>query len=203
MAHNAPRQRSGPPVAGPPPNEARLQEAALHHLSRFAATEVGLRRVLERRVDRWARRAEAEGQLAEDVAAITGPARAAAAVVAKRLVAAGAVDDAAFAAARARRLARTGRSRRAIAAHLGAKGVAGEALAAALPEEPGAELGAALAFCRRRRFGPFAREPMEREARLKALGTLARAGFPRDIAEEALDMDPDTAEERLIALRHG
>ncbi len=126
MADNAGRQRRGPPAAGPAPTEARLQEAALAHLARFAATEVGLRRVLERRVDRWARRAEAEGQDAAAIAAVIAPAKRAAAVVAQRLVTAGAVDDAAFAAARARRLARTGRSRLAIAAHLGAKGVSRE-----------------------------------------------------------------------------
>jgi len=110
------------------------------------------------------------------------------------------VDDAAFAAARARRLAKAGRSRLAIAAHLAGKGVAKEVAAAVLPEE---ELDAALAQCRRRRIGPFARAPMEREARLKALGALARAGFGRDVAEAALDMAPAEAEERLIQLRQG
>ncbi|QYU69974.1 hypothetical protein J4558_07610 [Leptolyngbya sp. 15MV] len=48
--------------AGPPPDAAKLREVAIAHLARFAATEVGLRRVLIRRVDRWAREAEAEGQ---------------------------------------------------------------------------------------------------------------------------------------------
>ncbi|MCA3425779.1 MAG: recombinase RecA, partial [Roseomonas sp.] len=56
-------------AAGPPPNAARLREAALAHLARFAATEAGLRRVLERRVARWARAAEAEGQPREAIAA--------------------------------------------------------------------------------------------------------------------------------------
>ncbi|MDN3565510.1 regulatory protein RecX, partial [Paeniroseomonas aquatica] len=85
--------------AGPAPTEARLREAALAHLARFAATEAGLRRVLQRRVDRWARRAEAEGLDAAAAAA----ARALAAAVARQLVATGVVDDAAFAEARARR----------------------------------------------------------------------------------------------------
>jgi regulatory protein len=190
------RPKRQPIPAGPPPGEARLREAALAHLARFAATEMGLRRVLERRVDRWARRAEAEGQ---DIAAAAG-ARALAAQVARQMVALGAVDDAAFAAARARRLAKAGRSRMAIAAHLAGKGVAREVAAAVLPEE---ELDAALAQCRRRRIGPFARAPTEREARLKALGALARAGFGREVAERALDMAPEEAEERLIRLRQG
>ncbi len=44
---------------------------------------------------------------------------------------------------------------------------------------------------------------MEREARLKALATLARAGFPRAVAQAALEMDPETAETRLLEMRHG
>lgn len=194
---------SGPPPPGPLPTEALLQKAALNHLARFAATEAGLRRVLERRVDRWARRSETAGESPETVAPRAAEAKRHAAAVARKLVATGVVDDAAFAAARARRLARGGRSRRAIAAHLAAKGVARDAADAALPEEESAELDAALAQCRRRRTGPFAREPLSPEARLKALAALARAGFPRGVAEAALDMDPDEAEARLVALRQG
>lgn len=183
--------------AGPAPSEARLHEAALAHLARFAATEAGLARVLQRRVDRWARAAEAEGA---EVAEAVRTAKAQALAVAQRLVAAGAVDDAAFADARAKRLARGGRSRRAIAAHLAAKGVASATASAALPED---ELAAALMLCRRRRFGPFALAPMEREARLKALGVLARAGFGREVAGRALDLHRAEAEERVLALRGG
>ncbi len=198
-----------PIPAGPAPTEARLREAALAHLARFAATEAGLRRVLQRRVDRWARRAEAESL----DAAAAGPARALAATVARHMAATGVVDDAAFAEARARRLARGGRSRRAIAAHLAAKGVGREAAAAALPEAAASgrrevELDAALVHCRRRRTGPFASaaaagEPMPPEARQKALAALARAGFGRDVAEAALDMPPDEATDRLLRFRQG
>ncbi|MBL6454942.1 RecX family transcriptional regulator [Belnapia sp. T6] len=197
MTKERPKGPRSPRPAGPPPTEAALREAALAHLARFAATEVGLRRVLQRRVDRWARRAEAEGLDPTPAAA----ARALAAQVARQMVALGAVDDAAFAESRARRLARSGRSRRAIAAHLAGKGVAREVAAAALPESEGAEIDAALAQCRRRRIGPFAPEPMPREARLKALAALARAGFGREVAETALDMPPEEAEDRLTRLR--
>ncbi len=187
--------------AGPAPDAARLAEAALTHLARFAATEAGLRRVLARRVDRWARAAEAEGQA--DVAPRAAAAKEAAAQVAKRMVAQGAVDDAAFAESRARRLQRSGRSRRATLAHLMEKGVDPATAAAALPEGEAAELAAALAFCRRRRIGPFALTEMPPEARLKALATLARAGFARDVAQRALRMDHAAAEEALLASRRG
>jgi regulatory protein len=190
--------RRAPRPAGPPPDAARLREAALTHLARFAATEAGLRRVLQRRVDRWARAAEEEGQ--PDCAARAAAAKAAAAEVARGMVAQGAVDDAAFAESRARRLLRGGRSHRAALAHLRAKGVAATTALAALPEGEEAELDAALAFCRRRRIGPFARAVTEGAA-LKALGALARAGFGRAVAQRALAMPPEDAEARLLAAR--
>jgi regulatory protein len=188
-----------PRPAGHPPNPARLAEAAAAHLARFAATEAGLKRVLARRIDRWARAAEAEGQA--DVAPRAAAAKAAIAEVAQRLVAGGAVDDAAFAESRARRLLRTGRSRRATLAHLREKGVDATTAAAALPEGEAVEITAALAFCRRRRIGPFGPPEPPPEARLKALGALARAGFGRDAAGRALRMAPEEAEARLIAAR--
>lgn len=200
-ADRAKRAGRGRRAAGPPPDEAALQAAAITHLGRFAATEAGLRRVLERRVDRWARAASGEGAEGTEVA--VAEARAAAARVARRLAAAGTVDDAGFAAARAARLARSGRSSRAIAAHLRAKGVAGETAEAALPGNEEAEIDAALAHCRRRRAGPFAVEGAGPEARLRALAGLARAGFPHGVAEAALDMPPEEAERRLLALRRG
>jgi regulatory protein len=183
----APAARSRRP-AGPPPDEAALREAALSHLARFAATEAGLVRVLDRRIARWARAAEAEGRERDDIAAAVAAARAAARAIAARLVQAGAVDDAAFAAARASRLARAGRSARAIAAHLAAKGVAPEVAAAALPEGEEAELLAALRLLRRKRLGPFAATPPDAEARRRTLGLLARAGFEAAVARRAVAM---------------
>lgn len=193
--------RRQPRPAGAAPSAARLRDAALAHLARFAATEVALRRVLERRIDRWARAAEAEGQPRETIGPAAAAARGAAAEIARAMAASGVVDDAAFAASRARRLARGGRSRRAIAAHLAAKGVDAETAAAALPEGEEAELDAALAYCRRRRIGPFARAAGDDQARRKALAALARGGFAHGVARRALDMAPDVAEERLLGAR--
>ncbi len=183
--------------AGRPPDEARLREAALAHLAKFATTEAGLARVLGNRVRRWARAAEAEGQ---DTEAALAEGLMAAKRVAAAMVEVGAVDDAGFAAARARRLARAGRSRRAMAGHLAARGIDAEDARAAMAEAP-AEADAALALCRKRRIGPFAREAAEPALRQKWLGILARAGFSREVAEAALNAEPDEAELRLIALR--
>jgi regulatory protein len=187
-----------PKSAGPAPGRAQLHEAALRHLARFAATEVGLVRVLERRLLRWARLAEAEGR---DVQADLTRARAEARGVAASLVGAGVVNDANFAAARTGRLVRAGRSRRAIAAHLAAKGVQPDVADANLPEGE-REVHAALMLARRRRLGPF-RANGDEDLRLQELGVLARAGFSREVAERVLDMPANEADVLVMALRRG
>ncbi|WP_159995786.1 regulatory protein RecX [Roseomonas sp. 18066] len=197
------QERRGPIPAGRAPDATRLREAALKHLARFAATELGLARVLARRVDRWARRAEAEGQDSETIAAVILRARADIAEVAAKLTAAGAVDDAAFAASRARRLNQSGRSQRAIRAHLAARGVTPDTADSVLEAAPPDELAAALGQLKRRRAGPFATEPPDLAARMKTMGALARAGFGQDIASRAMAMEREEAEDRLIAARRG
>ncbi len=179
-------------MAKNPISEAALHEAAVTHLARFAATQAGLIRVLDRRIDRWARLQE------EDVAEAVKAARAAARVVAGKLVAVGLVDDAAFAASRARRLSQSGRSRQTIAAHLAARGVGRATTQAVLPED---EFAAAVAFTKRRRIGAFRRVEVEAEGRLRELGIMARAGFAREVALRALACAPDEAEAIVIRLR--
>ncbi|MCW3473375.1 RecX family transcriptional regulator [Limobrevibacterium gyesilva] len=182
-----------------PPTEAALHEAALAHLARYATTQAGLVRVLDRRVDRWARAAASP-----DPDAVLAAKRAVRAVVA-RLAAAGVVNDAAFAESRARSLTRSGRSRRAVAAHLAARGVAAETVARAVPGDAETELAAALSFARRRRIGPFRRmcddEAAMADIHRRELGVLARAGFPQDVASRALRMAEDEAEALVNRLR--
>ncbi|MBN9561916.1 MAG: RecX family transcriptional regulator [Alphaproteobacteria bacterium] len=184
-----------------PPDRALLHEAALSHLARFAATEAQLLRVLQRRVQRWERRARAANVEPDAVAAGAASGLAYAQDVVRGLVAAGAVDDAAFAAARAQRLHREGRSRRAIAAHLAARGVPAGTAGAALPTDTTSELDAALAFARRRRIGPFRIGEADAAQRLRELGALARAGFPREVAVRALAMSDDEAEAAVLRLK--
>jgi regulatory protein len=170
-----------------PPDGATLYEAALAHLARYAATEAGLARVLARKVERWARLRGEEGGEPEDIAA-----RAEIPGVISRLKAAGVLDDAAFAASRAKRLTRAGKSRRAALAHLAAKGVKG----AALPEDPERELAAACAYLRRRRAGPFGDAP-----ELKILSAMARGGFTQEVARRALRLDREAAEALIKAIQ--
>jgi regulatory protein len=176
---NRPRGRR----AGRPVTSEDLEGLALDYLARFASSAANLRRVLRDKVERSARLHGTNREAG--LAAIDR--------LVERLAAAGAVDDRRFAEGRAASLFRRGASRRAIAAKLAEKGVGGEEIAAALgsldemAEDP--ELAAAIAYARRRRFGPF-RGPDSRAAhRDKDLGALGRAGFALTVARRVVDAE--------------
>jgi regulatory protein len=171
-------------MAGKPPNAASLYEAALNHIARYAATEASLARVLGRRIDRWAR----EQEDAED--AVRAAKREIPGVLA-RLKELGVLNDDAFAAARAKRLTREGKSRRATLAHLAAKGVRN----ATLPDDPERELAAACAYLRRRRAGPFGAAAAD-----KVLAAMARGGFSQGVARRALALGREEAEALIKGL---
>jgi regulatory protein len=181
-----------------PPDAGSLYQAAMNHLARYAVTEAGLRGVLMRRVDRWARL-----QTDRDAAApVIEAAREAIEAVIGRLVQAGAISDTAFAENRAKSLVRGGQSNRAVQARLIAKGVAPDLARTASVGDAETELAAALVLVRKRRIGPYRMvEDADAAVRMKAMGLLARAGFSRDIAERALDMSRDEAESRIFELR--
>jgi regulatory protein len=179
-----------------PPDAASLHEAGLAYLARYSATRATLSRALNRIVDRWLRAASGP-----DAAQLAAAAKRAVPEVVARLAAAGAVDDAAFAQARARKLGRTGHSRRAAAAHLASRGVPAELVRTTLPADETAELAAAAVYMRRRRLGPFRAGAPPPEARLKELAALARAGFSGAMASRALALSSDEAEALLLQHR--
>ncbi len=184
----------------PAPTETNLREAALRHLARYAATEARLTLILQRRVARWARAAEAAGAPPDEVAETARKARAVATHVVAKLAEAGVVSDEGFAEARVRRLRRGGKSAMAMRAHLLARGVEAPLARAASEGDADSELAGALMVLRRRRAGPFA-EIVDPEARRRALAALARAGFTRAVAEAALRTGRDDAEARIARLR--
>jgi regulatory protein len=159
-----------------------LGKWALSYLERFSSSAENLRRVLRRRV----RRRVGDNEAVQRAAALIDE-------LVERYRVSGLIDDAAYAAARARgRLAR-GEPLRRIAAGLAAKGVDAEDRAAALDAlretAPDPDLAAACAFARRRRLGPYRRGPADRN---RDLGSFARAGFGRREAEAVLGCaDPD------------
>ena len=161
-----------------------LQNAATFYLERYPSTAEGLRRVLNRRV----RRAEiAEAPIIDNVAQTIE------AIVAK-FVAAGMIDDQAFAQTKARALHRRGTSNRLTRQRLKLAGIDDDTLDKAmagldreLDTDPGQrEWRAAVALARRRRLGPF-REKERKEHRNRDLATMARAGFDYDLARKVID----------------
>ncbi len=182
-------------MASKPPDESKLYEAALNHLARYAASEVSMARVLSRKIDRWARLYAGEDADLEEVSAAARLAKQAIPKVIIRLKAAKVLSDAAFAASRAKRLTREGKSRRFALAHLATKGVAPEAAKAAVADDPERELAAAAAFLRRKKAGPFGEAP-----ELKVLAAMARVGFTQEVARRALRLDRDEAEQLIQML---
>jgi regulatory protein len=188
------------PTLRPAPDAAALHAAALTHLARYAATQAGLTQILLRKIDRWARLAT--DLLPPDaIDSARATARAAIPAIIARLAETGAVSDTNFAENRARSLARAGRSRRAISAHLAARGIPQPLATAALPTTTHHELAAALIHARKRRLGPWSKTPPSPQATRRALASLARAGFAQSTATTALGMDPDEAEAIIIAFR--
>lgn len=212
-ARRVAREPRRPTPAGPAPDRAALRAAALAHVARFATTIAGMERMLGRVLQRWGRRAEAEGMEPSLVTQHIAAAAPDIAAVIADMQALGAVDDARFSESRARSLTRAGRSRRAVGAHLQARGVAASVVAQAMEETLGTrgegahetELAAALVFVRKRRAGPFiSPDCTDDEATMRdrrAMEAMARSGFSRDIACRALGMDAQEAEERIWRMK--
>ena len=147
----------------PPLDAATLRDLALRYVAKYATSEAKVRRYLARKL--FERGWGGDGPPPVD------------AVVA-RLADLGYVDDRVFAEARGRSLSGRGFGARRVGADLGAAGVARELAAeVAATADP---LAAALAFARRRRFGPFdphepgpAKDP---DRRRKQFAAMMRAG---------------------------
>src|SRR5712671_1242376 len=151
-----------------------IERWALHYLGHYASSAENLRRVLMRRVRRHS------PKTAHEVSALID-------ALVVRYQKSGLLDDAAYAAGRVQSLHRRGGSLQAIRARLAAKGVAAsdvaEAVSGLRAAAPDPDLGAACAFARRRRLGPYRRGAADHA---RELGAFARAGFNRRVAEAVL-----------------
>jgi len=179
-----------------------LEQHALRYAARWETTRRGVAELLERKVRE---RCDRTGESPED--ALPGIPE-----VVERLVARRYVDDRRFASQLFERLRRQGRSRAQIRMQLRRKGVP-DAITLELTRdeaEPEAELRAAWRLARRRRLGPYAREPdrdpdrdpesetetdpeRRRARRERHLAVLARQGFSLEIACRVVDA-PDAAD---------
>lgn len=179
-----------------PPSAADLREAALGYLARYASTETGLRRILGRRIEKW-KRLQTEVS-PEELAKL----RETADQVVVNLVQGGILDDRQFAEAKGQSLRREGRSTRAARAKLLAKGVPAPLAQEAVPEDPVAELAAAVMTARRRHLGPFRHgDPGDADDTSRELARLVRAGFSMAVAQRALALEPEEAEALIQEMR--
>jgi regulatory protein len=164
----------------PPLDQEGLERLGLHYAGRYATTRAKLTAYLERKL---AERGWQGGSTPPVVALV------------ERFAALGYVDDRAFAEAKAGSLLRRGYGERRVKEALRGAGI--EEGDAAPAQELAAEdsLEAALRFARRKRLGPFAPSPLDREARQKAAAAMLRAGHRMELVWKVLDSSPADLEE--------
>lgn len=159
---------------------------ALAYVARFATSRAKLAAYLARKL----RERGWDGEGEPPVAALV-----------ERFVAAGYVDDEAFARAKSGSLLRRGYGQRRVAQALGAAGI-DEDIREEVRAGEGALRRAALALARKRGFGPFARSGAERDParREKQIAAMLRAGHGLDSARELVDAATIEAAEDWAAL---
>lgn len=162
------RVRKTPPK---PLTAVRLEELALAYVARFSVTAAKLESYLARKLRERGWGEESGAPVASLV---------------ERFVAAGYVDDEAYARAKSGSLLRRGYGQRRVAQALGQAGIAGD-LQEAVRAGAAEQRGAALALARKRRFGPFSQVPPDRPTRERQLAAMLRAGHPLALARAVLD----------------
>lgn len=164
-----------PPRRPPPPlDQAKLERLALRYVERFATTRGRMADYLRRKI----RERGWEGAPADPDA------------LAGKLAELGYIDDRAFAEARATAMTRRGLGARRVTDALRHARVEAEDMEAVAPQVEESAPDAALAFARRKRFGPFAADRADRELRSKQLAAMARAGHGYDLSRRILELPP-------------
>ena len=171
------------------PTANRLANVALHYLSRYAASEKSLRKVLENRI----RLAKQKDVPFRDDEALQKSLHIAIETIIDKHKKTGVINDANFAETKAHSLRRAGKSRRVIEQKLGLKGVSKALIDKALSETDenesspaDADLKAAHRLAKRRRLGPHREGGTDEARHKKDMVAMARAGFSFDIIRKVL-----------------
>lgn len=178
--------RMSPPSRSQPPlNAADLDRFALRYVERFATTRGRLAAYLARKIRErgWA------GDTPPDPEA-----------VAERMAERGYVNDRAFAESRVRSMSRRGLGARRVEATLRHDGIDAEDSAAVAPAIAAEAAASALAFARRKRIGPYAREAAERAVQEKQLAAMLRAGHDLALSRRIVRMAPEESVEGVLEL---
>lgn len=169
-----------------PLSAVQLEELALSYAARYATSAMKLRRYLERKLRERGWDEEAS-DTPPDVDAIV-----------QRFVDKRYVDDAAYARMRAGDLLRRGYGANRVNQALGQAGIAEPVRETVAPGEA-EKRRAALHLAQKRRFGPFASQPVEREKREKAIAAMLRAGHTFDHARAVIDAESEEQARQWLA----
>ena len=154
-----------------PLDEARLKELGLAYVARFSTTTAKLERYLLRKL----RERGWDGEAEADPAGI-----------AAHFAKLGYIDDETYARARSGSLLRRGYGARRVNETLRHDGIDEHIREDIAPSEA-AKRHAALRLAEKRRFGPFALEPVERDKREKQVAAMLRAGHSLDTVRQILN----------------
>lgn len=155
-----------------------LYNRAVHYLERYAASEAGVRAVLQRGLKRAERRGIAIPPEAGEWIDAT----------LRKLIEAKLLDDALFAETKVRSLRRSGASAQKVRQKLAVKGVSARLVDEALSsEDVEDDFAAAVIFARKKRLGPYTSRGERSLLRDKQIASLARVGFSLSIARRIVD----------------
>lgn len=161
--------RTRKPLA--PLDGVALERLALRYVERFATSRGRLSAYLTRKLREHGSSGEVDP-----------------AVIAERMVERGYIDDAAYAEARARSMARRGYGARRVMQALRYASIDAEEIASVT--ETLSAVDAALAFARRRRIGPFAAAAADRLERERQIAAFLRAGHGYPLARRIVEAVP-------------
>ena len=168
----------------PPLNSADLERYALRYVERYATTRAKLAAYLSRKL-------RERGWSEENMPNVEA--------LAERMAELGYVNDRLYAESKAGAMARRGLGARRVRQALRFDGVEeGDAIALA-PAIEEAEQASAIAFARRKRIGPYAREAADRVQQEKWMGAMIRAGHSPALARAIVRMMPGDDPEATLA----
>lgn len=168
----------------PPLDRAALERLALRYVERFATTRGRLTAYLNRKIRERGWQEDAPPADAQGLA--------------DRFAELGYIDDRAFAEARATAMGRRGLGARRIREKLRFDGVEqGDAEAVAPVIDADVE-ASALAFARRKRIGPYARDVAEPRERERQVAAMVRAGHAPALAWKIARMAPGDDVEQVL-----
>jgi regulatory protein len=158
-----------------PLNNIRLRDLALHYVGRYATSSKKLTDYLTRKL----RERGWEGEARADIDALVAD-----------FVRLGYIDDAAFAAARARTMTARGLGQRRVNEDLRAKGISEDDASDARAESAAQKWQSADRFAQRKRIGPYASEAANEEQKRKQFAAFLRAGHDFDTAKAFVNAMP-------------